>query len=484
MKIKNSIFTDIIIVIIFGATLIFSCAKNIPQEIAEKITLSDSVVARSEKIFKTNCSGCHGAVMMGFVDREWKYGNSSEDLLESITLGRGKGDAAMPAFAKGLSTRQIDEMVSYIRYGIQNLDKYEFEDVDVTGDIFKSGNFSYRLKEVAAGFESVWGMAFLPNGWIIVTDKNGELWRIDKAGKKHEIEDVPEVLYEGQGGLMDVELHPEYEKNGWLYLAYSIFKDGDDETLSTTAVSRYRLKDDKLVDGQLLFEALPYTDTRHHYGTRIEFDNDGYLFITVGDRGARMVNPQDLSLYPGKVHRIYDDGRIPDDNPFVNDENAVASIYSYGHRNQQGMVKHPESGKMWTHEHGPRGGDEINIVQKGLNYGWPVISYGINYSGTTFTLLTEKEGMEQPLLYWVPSIAPCGMDFVTSDLYPAWKGHLLVGSLRFQYVNLVRIDGEKIISEELLMKNIGRVRQVKQGPDGYLYVAVEEPGRIYKIIPK
>jgi len=215
----------------------------------------------------------------------------------------------------------------------------------------------------------------------------------------------------------------------------------------------------------------------------MEFDREGYLYFSVGDRGNRDRNPQTLDNHCGKIHRVNDDGSIPEDNPFAGTEGAMASIYSYGHRNPQGVIMHPETGEIWTHEHGPRGGDEINVINPGKNYGWPVISYGINYDGTIFTSSTEEEGMEQPLHYWVPSIAPCGMDFITGDRYPQWEGNLLVGSLKYQYLNMCVIKDGKVVSEEMLLKNIGRLRNVKMGPDGYIYVGVEEPGTIYRLVP-
>jgi glucose/arabinose dehydrogenase len=419
---------------------------------------------------------------MAFTDRDWEYGDSPEALYETIADGRGGSDAAMPAFGTAFSEKEIRELVQYIRYGIENVGRYDFpEKAKVTGT-FEGEDFSFTLETVVEGMESPWGMAFLPNGDMLVTDKSGELWRV-RNGERTRISGVPDVLYRGQGGLLDIELHPDFSENGWLYLSYSIFKSEGRETISSTAVSRFRLQHDELMEEQLIFEALPYSDTRHHYGSRLEFDSGEYLYITVGDRGSREVNPQNLSLYPGKVHRIHDDGRIPEDHPFVDQPDAVKSIYSYGHRNPQGMVKHPETGDMWSHEHGPKGGDEINIIRPGINYGWPVISYGINYNGTIFTELTAKEGMEQPLHYWVPSIAPCGMVFVEGDHYPGWEGHLLVGSLKYEYLNLCKIEGRRVVSEEMLLKNIGRLRNVKQAPNGYIYVAVEEPGRIYRIIP-
>ncbi|MEM6297178.1 MAG: PQQ-dependent sugar dehydrogenase, partial [Bacteroidota bacterium] len=240
-----------------------------------------------------------------------------------------------------------------------------------------------------------------------------------------------------------------------------------------------------LQDIQQIYRGTPAVDTDYHFGCRMVFDNEGYLYFSNGDRGKRDDFPQNLDNTNGKIHRLHDDGRIPADNPFVNQEDAIKSIYSFGHRNPQGLALHPQTGKVWEHEHGPKGGDEINIIQKGKNYGWPVISYGINYNGTVFTDLTEKEGMEQPLHYYVPSIAPCGMAFLDSDVYPDWNGNLFIGSLSFRYLEMLRFSGDQVIQQEKLLEEFdSRVRNVVVSPEGYLYVSLEEPGRILKILPK
>ncbi|MGB3145924.1 MAG: PQQ-dependent sugar dehydrogenase, partial [Maribacter sp.] len=249
-----------------------------------------------------------------------------------------------------------------------------------------------------------------------------------------------------------------------------------------TALMRAKLKDGNLVENEVLYKANPNTTIGQHFGARITFDNEGYLYFSIGERGAREENPQDISRDGGKIYRLYDDGRIPADNPFVNKEGAKTAIYSYGHRNPQGLVTHPESGRIWEHEHGPRGGDEINIIEKGANYGWPVITYGINYSGTPITEKTEMAGMTQPIHYWVPSIAPSGMAFVTTDNYKGWKGSLLVGSLAFQYLERLEFNGQKVLAREKLLPGEGRVRAIEEGPDGLIYVAVEGKG-IFKLIP-
>lgn len=265
------------------------------------------------------------------------------------------------------------------------------------------------------------------------------------------------------------------------YLTYAL-ADGQGSG-GNTALMRAKIDNNTLVSHELLYKATPNTTKGVHFGSRITFDNDGYLYFSIGDRGDHDLNPQDLSRDGGKIYRLHDDGQIPVDNPFFNTSDAKKAVYSYGHRNPQGMIKHPETGAIWTHEHGPKGGDEINIIKKGKNYGWPIITYGINYSGTPITDVTEMEGMEQPLYYWVPSIAPSGMAFVTSSVYPQWKGSLLVGSLSFQYLERLEIKDNKVVSREKLLVDIGRVRNVVQGPDGYIYVAIEGTG-IVKLVPK
>jgi len=338
---------------------------------------------------------------------------------------------------------------------------------------------NYTTKVVVDNLNIPWGFTFLPDNSMLITEQTGELIHV-KNGKKTIIEDSPKVYVRGQGGLLDIELHPNFKENRWVYISYAS-AEGEGNGGNTT-IMRAKLVDNKFTENKVLYKAGPNTKRGQHFGSRIEFDNKGYLYFSIGDRGNRDENPQDITRDCGKIYRINDDGSIPKDNPFVNEPNAKTAIYSYGHRNPQGMIKHPETGEIWIHEHGPRGGDEINIVKAGKNYGWPVISYGINYSGTTFTDITAKEGMEQPLFYWVPSIAPCGMTIVTSDKYPDWKGNVLAGSLKFQYLERLELKNDKVVKREKLLEGIGRVRSIKQAPDGFIYVGVESVG-IVKIIP-
>ena len=323
-----------------------------------------------------------------------------------------------------------------------------------------------------------WGFTFLPDNSILITEKEGKLIHF-KNGKKNIITGLPKIKVQGQGGLMDIELHPNYKNNTWIYFTYS---SGNSRGANTTLM-RARIKNNRLINQEVLYKATPDTRRGQHFGSRIAFDKNGYLYFSVGDRGNRDENPQDITKDGGKIYRLHDDGRIPVDNPFVDKEVAKKAIYSFGHRNPQGMEINPFTGVIWTHEHGPKGGDEINIIKKGKNYGWPKASFGINYSGSKFTDKTSIKGMEDPLHQWTPSIAPSGMAFVNSDKYPTMKGNLLVGSLKFRYVSNCIIRNGKVIKEEKLLEGLGRVRSIEQGNDGFMYVGIEQLG-IVKINPK
>lgn len=352
-------------------------------------------------------------------------------------------------------------------------------------ELIRSEKLNFRLDTIVTGLKVPWGMAFLPNGDILVTERQGRL-RLVQNGRLHPepIKGVPEVWANGQGGLLDLELHPQYETNGWIYLSYSgPAQKGEKGSGANTTFIRARLQNHQLVDQEVLLRAQPNYNRGVHFGGRIEFDRQGYVYLSIGDRGGRSEN-QTLNNYRGKVFRLHDDGRIPADNPFVNVPGAVKATFTYGHRNPQGLALNPQTGEMWEHEHGPRGGDEVNILRKGNNYGWPTITYGINYNGTIITRDTVKEGMEQPVLFWRPSIAPCGMDFVSSQRYGPWKGNLLVGSLKYAQLRRCEIQGDRIVHQESLLQGIGRVRSVKEAPDGYLYLAVEVSGMIVRLLPE
>jgi len=444
-------------------------------------TFNRATVATPAENYANYCAGCHGEKMDAFTDRDWKHGNKLTDLIKAIKSGYA--DEGMPAFGKTFTDGEIKELSEYILKGIKNVEAYNFDNAPA-GDIFKSDKLTVKLDPVATGIDVPWGIAFLPDGALLVTNRNGQLYNV-KDKKKTAVTGVPEVLAEGQGGLLDIALHPDFKKNSFIYISYSKPKKIDGKTLATTAVMRAKLEGTKLTNQTIIFEALPYATTRHHYGSRLVFDAKGYLFVSVGERGNEKQNPQTLEDNQlGKIHRIKDDGSIPADNPFKDKAGKPTSLYTYGNRNPQGMAINPETGMLWENEHGPRGGDEINIINPGINYGWPVTSYGINYDGKTITDKATAPGIQEPELYWLPSIAPSGMAFVTGTVYKPWKGAVLVGSLRFKYLNLCYLDGNKIVSQEKLLKNIGRVRDVRVGPDGYIYVAVEKPASaVYRLVP-
>lgn len=332
-----------------------------------------------------------------------------------------------------------------------------------------------------------WAMVQLPSEEILISEREGEI-RVFKDGHllSKRITGLPKIHSKGQGGLLDLALHPDFANNQWLYFTYAS-QEGKGlgrSSGSNTALMRATLNiaNLSLTDQTLLYKAQPNSRKGQHFGSRITFDNKGFIFFSIGDRGQRDVNPQDINKDGGKIYRLHDDGRIPSDNPFVNTQGAKTAIFSYGHRNPQGLTIDPRTNKLWSHEHGPRGGDEVNLIKKGANYGWPVISYGINYSGTTITDITHKDGMEQPALYWVPSIAPSGMIYISSDKYPTLKGKFLVGSMKFDHLVLLTIKGTQIVSQEKVFEDIGRVRSLLQGRDGYIYVGIDGVG-IKKLIP-
>ena len=339
---------------------------------------------------------------------------------------------------------------------------------------------NYEMELVFEDENIIWAIEFFDDNSILATVKSGSLFHY-KDGKKTEIKGLPEIYFRGQGGLMDIALHPDFKNNKWLYFSYA--SKGVGEKGGNTTIARAKLTDDTLVDLEVLYKGTPNSKKGQHFGGRLEFDNDNYLYFSIGDRGNREVNPQDITIDGGKIYRIKDDGTIPKDNPFYNTPNSKKAIYSYGHRNPQGMFKHPITGEIWTNEHGPRGGDEINIIKKGKNYGWPKITYGINYSGTTITKNKSLPNMEQPLYYWLPSIAPSSFEYISSNIYPNWNGSLIAGALVFSHIERIGLKNNKVVSRSKIAEGLGRPRDVKQGPDGFIYASIENKG-VYKILPK
>ncbi len=352
----------------------------------------------------------------------------------------------------------------------------------VFADSYSSTKHEYRLETVVSGLRNPWSMEFLPGGDILVTEKSGRLRRVsnDKL-LPDEIKGLPEIRDKGQGGLLDLAIDPGFEKNQTIYFSYS----APGKSGIGTDVSKARLVGNKLVDRKTIFKLSPKTNGGYHFGSRLLFGKNGTLFITLGDRGE-MERSQDLSDHAGSLIRINLDGSIPEDNPFVKNKQAKPEIYTYGNRNIQGIAMHPETGEVWTVEHGPQGGDELNLMKPGVNYGWPVITYGVNYvSGTKIGEGTEKEGMAQPIHYWIPSIATSSLLFYTGDAFPGWTGNAFVGSLRFGQLARLEMKNNKVVKEERLINGeVGRIREVQQGPDGLLYIITDETnGKIVRIKP-
>lgn len=357
--------------------------------------------------------------------------------------------------------------------------------------VYRSAQHDFRIVPVAEGFMNPWAMAFLPGGDILVTERPGRL-RIIRKGKLLEapVQGVPQVVVRGQGGLLDVVPHPNFASNRLVYLSYS--KPAGDSGAATTAVARGRFENDRLTGVEDIFVAVT-KGAPGHFGSRLAFDKAGFLFITVGDRmipstGDLTAHPaQSLANHQGKVLRLQDDGKVPADNPFVGKEGARPEIWSYGHRNQQGLAVHPETGEVWAVEHGPQGGDELNHIRKGLNYGWPVIGYGVNYgSGSAIHSGTQKAGMEQPANIWVPSIGISGLLFYTGSQFPGWKGSAFVGGLSGDRLDRLTINGQKAELTDILSRRQGRIRDVRQGLDGFIYLAIDgesKPSSVVRLEP-
>lgn len=432
--------------------------------------------------YRTYCAGCHGDNLEKFVDKVWMDEQGTSSAEESIKYGII--EMGMPAFEKAFKDAEIEALAVYIKEGVP-VDRDSLKPSVHANQIIESEVHRFVIDTVVAGLDVPWGLAFLPNGDLLISERKGTLHTFSNGILSAPIEGLPPIMAHGQGGLMDLALHPDYATNGWIYMSYAALNTKSSKRIGNTAIMRARLnlKGNRLIDQEILYKGTPDTDRGQHFGCKLAFDGKGYLYFGIGERGQRDDFPQKLDNSNGKIHRIHDDGSIPADNPFVDTPGAIKSIYCYGNRNPQGNSIHPVTGDLWETEHGPKGGDELNLIKPGLNYGWPVISYGINYDGTTLTEMTHKEGMQQPVIQWTPSIAPSGMTFVTGNRFKNWENDILVGSLRFDYVERIVLDGQKVKHQEKLVEGIGRVRNVVVSPDGLVYIGLENPGRIVRLTP-
>lgn len=449
------------------------------------------------ELFESMCASCHGKDLSGglggsLVDGDWKHGASDREIFESIKTGNP--EFGMTPFGTVLADDRIRALVIYIREKEKEAKVRGLEfPKPVPGKVTRTQRADYQIETVAdQGLEIPWAIAFLPDGRKLVTERPGGLRVITADGNllPEPVEGTPEVIHHGQGGLMEVAIHPDFETNRWIYLGYSDGwyehpeKNGRDRGPRTiTRVVRGRIVDHTWTDQQTIWEASRefHTSSGVHFGTRFVF-KDGYIFFVIGERGG-MMEVQELSNPKGKIFRLHDDGRVPEGGPFAGNPQALPGLWTYGHRNPQGLALDPRNGDLWSTEHGPRGGDELNLIEPGHNYGWPVITHGMNYNGTPMTSETEREGMRQPVIHWTPSIAVCGLDFYHGERFPGWKNDLFVGALAQKEVRRLRIQDRQVVEQEVVLKDLGRVRDVAAGPDGYLYVLLNDPHSILRLVP-
>lgn len=439
-----------------------------------------------EQLYQNACATCHGADLRGghaqsLVDGIWQFGASRQDFF--LNIKHGIPDFSMPSFETALTDQQISQIYDFLK----NAERSAGVRKPPPPQKISTLDYEVDVKIWAEGLSIPWSIAFLDEHTALIVERPGRL-RVVKDGalQSEPVQGTPSVLHEGQGGLLDVALDPHFNESGWLYLAYShaLPTEGSGRPLAMTRVVRGRIRDHTWSDQQVVFEAAhdAYLRTRHHYGSRIVFDRDDNLYFSIGERGMAQ-DAQDLSKPNGKVHRVRPDGSIPRDNPFIGQKNALPSIFTYGNRNPQGLAVDPRTGKVWESEHGPMGGDELNLLVAGRNYGWPVATYGRDYSGAKITDVRERPGIEAPIAYWNPSPAVCGMSFVKSDLFPRWRNKLMVGALRYEEVRLLTIEHDRVLHQEILLKSAGRVRQVVTGPDGAIYAVLNGPDVVLRLTP-
>jgi glucose/arabinose dehydrogenase len=434
------------------------------------------------------CVGCHGPNLNGgpapsLLDSVWKVGSDDESILRAIR--EGFPQANMPPFAGALSDDEQTRMLGYIRrlgreFALGLIPATITPPASVT---IESERHAFKLETFAAPLDTPWGIVFLPGDRMLVSDRVGLIRVIEKGVLQMEpIRGTPTPFVRQDGGYLDLIAHPDYGRNGWLYLAYT--EPGRKPNSTMTVVVRGRIRDGAWVDQTDIFRAGEEhynVDDYSHYGCRFLFDRAGHLFFTIGDRG-KAHEAQDLRSPCGKIHRVFDDGRIPPDNPFVGKPGAWPSIWSYGHRHVQGLQFHPVTGELWATEHGPRAGDELNRIERGRNYGWPVISYGRAQNREKIEG-TSRAGMEQPVAWWIPSIAPAAIEFYTGTQFPGWKNNLFIASLVGRHLRRLELAGDKVVHQEVVFSEMGRVRDVVIGPDGLIYVALNNPGRIARLVP-
>ena len=437
------------------------------------------------ELYTMHCAVCHGDDFRGaaagslLID-QWETIENTDEAL-AIYIRDGNVDKGMPAYGEVMNAREIRSLVVFlneVRSGVNP----NVERTPLDGDLEKEArDYGYIVEPVVRrGLEIPWALAFRADGKALVTERSGRVRWLSDGELSEPIRGIPDSLHLGQGGMMEVAFHPDYDENGWVYLAFTA---GIDGRRGLTSVVRGRIDGLDWKDEELIYRA----DDKHfstggvHFGSRIVF-KDGHLWFSIGDRGMQNL-AQDRMTPQGNIHRLHDDGRVPQDNPFADGQDGLPTIWSYGHRNPQGLAFHPETGELWSAEHGPRGGDEVNLIQKGGNYGWPVVTHGINYNGTPITEHISKPGMVDPVRQWTPSISICAIAFYTGDGFPSWKNDLFVSGLRSEELWRLKTENGKVVDEEMVLKGIGRIRDVTMGVDGMLYLVLNGPDSIVRLRP-
>lgn len=444
---------------------------------------------RGKKVYDDYCAGCHGNRLQGasataLTAKSLKNGSDRKSVISVIR--NGIAGTEMPKWDKIMSPKDIEAVADYI---IKSRKAPPQPEQERKPRIINTKLYKLRVGKWATGIKSPWGFVFVDKHRALINSKYGDLyWIVDGKTDTQKITGTPQTYaYDMVGGMMDIAIDPTYAKNGWVYLAFShnTSNNKDKNTAGMTKIVRGKISGHKWVDEQVLFQVADSLAVKGgtRWGCKFLFDKEGFLFFTIGDMN-RADDAQILSRPSGKVYRINPDGSIPLDNPFVANENALHAIYSFGNRNVQGLAQHPVTGVIYASEHGPQGGDELNILKKGANYGWPVITYGIDYDGSIISMDSVKEGMEQPIIHWTPSIAVSAIEFVSSAQFPKWKNQLLVGALKFEELRRLDIEGSKVKEQEILLKKYGRIRNIKFGPDGALYVVTNSPDAVLRIVPE
>ena len=460
-------------------------SKAIPEAVEPLFSQAEIDLGRS--VYLENCAACHGRALEGglgtaLVKTDWAYGRDSFSI--GLSIQNGIPTAGMPAFGELLTQAQRDAVVSFILSSQTG----PLEQANPIPEYIETPGYKLKVERlVEKDLDVPWGIEFVDDHRALITENSGQLfWMIDGVLDRRPIEGVPTVdLATSTGGLLDIAVDPNYSSNGWIYLAYSHSADPEDVNANgMTKILRARIDAHKLVDKEVLFSP-PESEHRpnsKHWGGRMLFDREGMLYFSVGDMSQPDAS-QDPERPTGKIHRMHSDGTIPADNPFVDQGPVAAYVYSLGNRNVQGIAQQPATGEIWATEHGPHGGDELNIIRKGANYGWPITTYGVNYDGSKVSDLTEKDGINAPVRQWTPALAIGAAEFVKGDLFKDWEGDLLVGSLSREALLRLEVTSDSVVTEEVLFKGYGRIRDLKMGPDGALYVLFNNPGLVVRITP-